>query len=63
MPGLLNEQSRYQTTTFFKLKKSEGQAVVFHSPVFVQARADEHCLVLKQDESHFARSGDDDVIK
>ena len=63
MPGLLlNEQSRYQTTTF-KLKKSESQAVVFHCPVFVQARADVRCRVSKQDESHFARSEDDDIIK
>ena len=58
----LSNNNIFQT---FDTKKTGGQAVDFHSPVFVQEKTDVRCRVSKQyaRKIHFARSENDDVIK
>ena len=60
MNNLVINQQHFSS---FRYKKSEGQAVDFHSPVFVQDMIDARCRVSKQDKIHFARSEYNDVIK
>ena len=59
----MNNLAIKQRFSNFRYQKSERQAVDFHSPVFVQDRADACCRVSKQYKIDFARSENDDVMK